>query len=342
MASIPSRGAVALACLFAGVPAAQAAGYHLVDLGDAPLIASPAINSRGEVAGTTPDGHAGVYANGAWVARAKGRASSTAESIDKAGDAVGEIFNAGGGSPMYYPHGNKAGTAISLPDGALYGIAEGISPDGSTVVGTYSDPQNPYFKHCFRWTPGAAVATDLGFVDPYRSCEAHGVNDAGEIVGTLDTTAKNGRVSFTYVDGAFDIVDKSGKTILQAVNAKGQASGTTYPAGTAQTSAAYWNGKTLRDVGAGNGLNLWAGPAINGHGDIVGQGTTATSRTMVLRTGGQLLDLVPLIVDDISGWDFNAFGMPTGINDSGTIVGYAYSPTDSSLHTILLVPVAGK
>ena len=342
MTSIPSRGAVALACLFVGLPAAQAAGYHLVDLGTVPLVTVPAINARGDVAGTTPDGHAGVYTNGAWVAKSKGRATSTALAIDKAGDAVGEVLDTVGRTLMYYPHGNKPAVAIPLPNGGVYGTWVSISPDGTSVVGTYVDPQNASLSRCFLWTPDAAVATDIGLLAPYRSCTARGINDAGEIVGTLDTLAKNGRVSFTYSDGSFAIVPKSGRTVLQAVNAKGRASGTMYPEGTSQTTAAYWNGTTLRDVGAGDGLTMWVGTAINVHGDIVGQGTTATSTTMVLRTGGQLVDLVPLIVDDVSGWNFGALSVPTGINDAGTIVGYALSEADGNLHTITLVPVAAK
>jgi hypothetical protein len=63
------------------------------------------------------------------------------------------------------------------------------------------------------------------------------------------------------------------------------------------------------------------GAAINDKDDIVGWGAKADSITIMLYSGGTLVDLVPLI-DNAEHWDFSSGGT-TGINDRGEISGVA-------------------
>ena len=349
MTTIPSRGAVALACLFAGLPAAQAASYHLVDLGESSQVY--AINAKGEVAGaipgSSPDGVAAIYANGGWTTKGDATHRSVAYGIDRAGNAVGEKWGGQKNTTlMYYPRG-KQDVAIPLPNGALYGESlygeylspGGISPDGTTVVGTFIDPLSSGTDQCFTWTPGAATSTALAIPAPYVGCQAYGVNDAGEIVGSL-RNVENG-VPFVYSGGVFTTFPQEQAGVLLAVNAKGHASGTS----AINDEAMQWNGKTLRDIGARRGAVIMkTGNAINDHDDVVGSGFSFPNYTMVLRTGGQVVDLVPLI-DDTTGWNFSDWGTPTGINDDGTILGWGAKDDGAGHwvpHAFLLTPIVVK
>src|SRR5436305_376529 len=74
---------------------------------------------------------------------------------------------------------------IPMPAGALYEAPQGISPDGTRVVGTFVDGVSSQ-KRCFQWHPGDAAVVDLGLPPGQQGCEGFAVNDAGEIVGQLE------------------------------------------------------------------------------------------------------------------------------------------------------------
>lgn len=333
-----------LACTLGSLPAAQATThYHFVDLGGQ----ARAVNAKGEVAGQAPDGGPGLYADGTWKSKPDHHHYGVAYGIDAAGNMIGEVHRGKHDGRilelMYYPHGQKKGVDIPLPNGSTSGDAVyndvspgGISPDGLHVVGTFVDAV-ARISHCFVWTPGAATSMDIGLPAGFDACDAEGVNDAGEIVGQLWSEA-SGFSAFTYGADGFHLVGPTGiggSADLSAINAAGHATG--YIGGL----AAFWNGKTLSAIPASGGLQMGSGTAINKHDVIVGWGSNATSSTTLIYSGGVLRDLVPMI-DDTTGWSFAFGGSAMGINDDGTIVGLAFHDNGngtSSERGYMLVPL---
>jgi hypothetical protein len=337
------RGAFALACALAA-SAAGATTYRLVDLGAD--TAAYAVNHLGEVAGDSPTGHAAFYTNGAWKDKRDRHHGSRATAIDRAGNLAGIEWDTHHMAyPMYYPRGTK-NYGIPLPGGSLFSEGSGanfsplgMSPDGSKVVGTYNAQQFDDLPRCFAWTPGDAVATDLGIVPGgYEICHANAVNDNGVVVGQLWGT-NTGFAAFVWSNGSFRLVGPVGHDhdpVLAAVNAKGHATGNLSDAG-----AVYWNGTRFSNIAPSGSLEMDGGTAIDDHDNIVGWGANGDTMTILMYTGGQLIDLVPLI-DNSTGWDFTA-GSPTGLANDGTIVGYAFFDDGSGLeheHGYILVPDA--
>jgi uncharacterized membrane protein len=334
------QSALALACAIAASPAG-ATTYHLVDLGENSV--AYAINRKGEIAGESPAGHAAFYTDGAWREKRDRQHASRAFAIDHAANLAGIEWDGHRNAyPMYYPRG-QGRQGIPLPGGSVYEAGTvgnvaplGISPDGTKVVGSYKAAQDGNLGHCFSWAPGDAVATDLGMQAGYQICNACAVNDDGIVVGQLWGT-DTGFAAFVYSGGTFRLVGPTGlqhDPELTAVNAKGHATGDISFA-----QAVYWNGRKFATISPSGPLNMVAGTAIDDHDNIVGWGWNGNALTVLMYTGGELVDLVPLI-DNVAGWDFSN-GLPTGISEAGTIVGYALFDDGSGLehtHGYMLVP----
>jgi uncharacterized membrane protein len=301
--------ALALVSALSALPA-MAATYHLVDLG----LDSTAqdINRKGEVAGKSPDKHAGGFVNDGWETRRDRHHGSEATTVDNAGNLAGYEYDGQRGMhAMYYPRGGK-GYRIPLPGGGEYGSDVVLSPDGRNVVGTFWDAED--HSHCFSWHPGDAVATDIGLPPGgYTSCSVTDVNDAGEITGLV----ANSLTGFIYKDAQFQLLDSFS---LASLNKKGHAAGTNE-----NSEAVFWNGKRAIVIPPTDSLEMVIGNAINDQDDIVGYGyTTASTISPLLYTGGTLVELVPLI-DNAEDWSFSgAVPRVTGINDRGEITGNAY------------------
>ncbi|MGL5167813.1 MAG: autotransporter domain-containing protein [Afipia sp.] len=95
--------------------------------------------------------------------------------------------------------------AIPMPAGGMFGSASAISADGSTVVGSYIDPNSSMFA--FRWT-GSGAAGDLGYLGAVTSGTfATAVNaDGSVVVGTSGNrafrwTQATGMVGLPYLPG---------------------------------------------------------------------------------------------------------------------------------------------
>jgi len=333
MSTTLPAGALALAAIVAAVPAAAATSYHLVDLG--PSSQALDINRKGEIAGSSPDGPAGLWTHGEWRVKNDTKKGSLALAIDDKGDMVGNEWHKGRiVHLMYYPRGFKD-YEIPLPGGANYGWSInppeiGMSPDGTQVAGTFMDPGSRQ-HHCFLWHPGDAVATDIGLpAGGFSRCAAWDVNDAGEIVGQLwgtDTIF----AAFVYRDGEFRIVGPQGWSggELRAVNRKGHAVGD-------NGTPWFWNGRHLRTIPKDGDLEMDYPTALNERDEIVGWG----SSQVVLYSNGVLVDVVPLI-DDRTHWEFRFGGGATGINEKGEISGWTYYDDGSGTESprgYILVP----
>jgi hypothetical protein len=332
------RGAFALACALVA-SSAGAATYRVVDLGEDSE--AFAVNRKGEIAGESPAGHAALYVDGAWIDKNDSHHGSRAFAIDRAGDMAGiEWDGQHFMHPMYYPHGLK-GYGIPLPGGSVYSgggtlsdTLMGMSSDGTKIVGTYIAEQAGGQGHCFEWSPGDAIATDLGLPDGYDVCYAYGVNDNGVVVGQLWSVAA-GSTAFVYSGGSFTTVGPANRdAALTAINARGHATGTI-----ANANAVRWNGSTFRKIAPSGTLHMYAGTAIDSHDNIAGWGPNGSGLTLLLYSGGTLVDLVPLI-DNAAGWDFDG-ARPTGLSDDGSIVGFALFDDGGGLehvHGFMLVP----
>jgi uncharacterized membrane protein len=322
-------GTAALAALLV----AQAAGattYHVVNLG--PGSDAAAMNRKGDIAGELSSQTA-LYARGAWHARNDLGHGSRATAIDDMGDMVGFEYHGGHRNPfpipMYYPRGGRD-YAIPLPAGAdpagPENLGNGISPDGTQVVGTYRNQASG--QHCFVWHPGDASAIDLAPPPGYSSCLAAAINDAGVIVGQVDNTA------FVYEDGQFQPVGLGGIGVLRVVNGKGHA------VGEIMDWPVHWDGHHLRRIRGTGALQMNKATAINDRDEIVGNGGDGSYSTLLMYADGVIVDLVPLI-DNPAGWNFAGAPGPTGINERGEISGSAGYDDGSGLQGVmgyLLVP----
>lgn len=326
--------AAAIAAAFSTLPA-LATTYHLVDLGAD--TSAHGVNPKNHVAGSS-GGHAALYQNGAWHAYKDRKHGSVAVGLDRANDMVGEEFDGKHGVHlMYYPHATTQGQGIPLPGGNVYGehwnlSPGGISPDGSQVTGTFEDDQAGGNWHCFQWSPGEQVATDIGLPAGYDICEAYGINKSGEIVGQV-WSESTGFSAFVYRNGAFSLVGPHGNSDdvhLAAVNATGHATGDD-----AAAAAVFWDGTNLTVIPQQGVLKMYAGVAMNLYDQVVGWGSDNGQGTIMMYSGGTLIDLVPLI-DNPQGWDFTTSSSATGINDAGVIVGNAY--VGGTPHAFMLIP----
>lgn len=240
-------------------------------------------------------------------------------------------------APTYYPRGAVQGIAIPLPDGADFGRAYadhdlqaiGLSPDGTEVAGAFWTAASHH--HCYQWHPGDALATDIGLPEGFDDCWAWDVNDAGQVVGSVN--GPDGSAAFVFQDGAFTLVNSPSVNggQLRAVNRAGHA------AGTYGFQAAYWNGQRFKAIPASDNLYMQFANAINDRDDIVGSGASG----IVMFKDGALVDVVPLIVD-AGDWNFEVGGQPAGIDDHGDISGTAVVSLGRgryAIHGYLLVPL---
>lgn len=165
---------------------------------------------------------------------------------------------------------------------------------------------------------------------------AYAVNDAGDVVGLLETMAPlahaflfNGQ---TLVDlGTLDDEPHS-VSIAYGINAHQQIVGSAWVNGNSSQRAFLYENGAMTDIGTLAGGYAGAN-AINNLGEIIGYSDTSM---FVYRDGG-MIDLNRAIDKDSGGiwpgiWDVSA------INDRGQIVGTAYFG-GSGAHACLLTPI---
>jgi probable HAF family extracellular repeat protein len=328
----------ALACLAAACGASLAAhaapSYHLVDLGAG--TAASGINNHGTVSGAS-GGVAAVWHDGAWHLRPQGTGLAD---IDDQGELVGTatIGPDGKPRPAYWP---KDGAPVEVVTAFQPKQTHPIAVAAGQVAGYGSAADGAY--HCFAWTP-AGGAVDFASAASQGWCVATDINDAGQVTG--NTTPAGGAYTnaFVWQDGVMSFLGTlpGGRTSYGlAINRKGHVAVTSerlMASGEIHDHAALWNGSRLVDLG-----ELYTGgssqpSAMNDHDDVVGRATNhhGSVATLFLYSGGQMLDLLPLI-DDAAGWQFNE---PAGIADDGTIVGTGSVGAVS--HGYMLVPLTAS
>jgi len=177
------------------------------------------INSSGQVAGTTTNIQAVIYANGSVTQLGTlGGSTSTAHAINDSGNVVGEadtgsvdIF----GTPVSHAFLYSNGVMKDLGSlGGTYCSAGAISPDASVITGTGwtvpYQPGGPNTHHAFVYTN--SIMRDLGTFGGANS-GGGGVNSRGQFVGYAET-AGGAAHAFLYQNNAMidlnNLIDSSG------------------------------------------------------------------------------------------------------------------------------------
>lgn len=188
------------------------------------------INDHGQVVGSSgkrdedfaQDGHAFLYENGRMADLGTlGGAFSRAEAISPSGLIVGSSATASGGVHAFiYEHGSMRDLGTL---GGNYSAACAINTSG-LIAGESTTASGE--EHAFTYEKGKM--RDLGTCKDFKSFEVTGMNDAGEIVGTMSANAKT-QVSHAYYckDGEFHDLGIPGalSCTVEAVNNAGDIVG---------------------------------------------------------------------------------------------------------------------
>lgn len=304
--------------------------YSITDLGTLGGVSSEAagVNRFGEVVGSSATAagvsHAFLYRNGQMfdLGTLPGGTNSYGVAINDNGVVVGHS-----GINQYGPQFQEFTQGFIWQDGmralgALYcpcsfnvrhgtSRAFALSNTGRIVGDSRVSRQN--FMHAFVWEANAM--RDLGGeIEGATDSAAHGINDAGEVVGTI-----NGR-AFLARGGAgqdLGVLPGHAASSARAVNDIGQVVGESVTAdGIAH--AFLWDSGTMRNLGTLPGDVASEARAINITGHIVGRSGVAdfSNSRAVLWQNGSAIVLNSLVTTP--GWVLTS---ATGINDVRQIVG---------------------
>jgi probable HAF family extracellular repeat protein len=329
--------------------------YRIEDLG---ALSEPAfrteayaINSRGEVAGSTgvlaaPPNIGGLRAFW-WVDGAMRNLgllnspnsfydASFARDLNDAGQVVGnsEWGSVGIGRAVRWTEGmpEDLGTL-----GGLWSSAAGINGAGQVTGDAEVAPSQ---LHAFLWTDG--TMRDLGTLGGSRSSGA-AINDAVQVVGSSLLPGDRVMHAFRWSKGVMQDLGTFGGTqsAAFAINARGQVVGwATLPArageGLERAHAFRWTKGQMQDLGTMDGLFSRAS-AINNVGDVVGYTWKGGfgARPFFYSEATGMVDLTFRIGPD-RDW---ALEDARDINDAGRIVGWGSHHGER--RAFRLTPIAG-
>ena len=262
--------------------------------------------------------------------------ASYGTAIDGAGDIVGYFLNASSlYNGLYIPNGPDA-TLMPIT-GDLHSYAEGISPDGTRIVG-YSTSSSSV-SHATTWTPSQTTGTDFGSLGGANSY-AFGVNDTGQVVGKSQNSSGVYHAFATdfpaqinpQTDDLGSQAGSSGDSLANAINGFNQIVGMTkttsgpekpfYKNGKADTS---WRLPVMTTPF--NTGDFGAALAVNDRGQMVGYANTnaqgTSYRAFIWIPNNPFFGLKDLNLfltgSQTSQW---VLVQATGINDAGRIVGH--------------------
>jgi probable HAF family extracellular repeat protein len=322
--SLAGLGAVALIVGSLGATVAQAARYHIVDLGT--KYDPTDMNDRGELSGNIEDQDRGViFQRGHWrLLPVHYGGPSEAMAINSGGD-VGGLD---AGSPGFWPRGG-AFTPLSLPPDADGGGYVSDLSDQQVIVGFYQTTQG---FACFRWS-AADGGVNLGLMGKGDYCWASAINAAGQIVGYGDTEPGGVAHAFLYENGVFrDLGTLDGSnTYATDVNRRGHVAGWT-----ASSTSFLWKDGQMIDLRAGTPYAMVDAERLNDRDEVVGAALDAFGVLhAVLFADGHVTDL-ETEVDALHDWQlYDAFV----INNLGEIVGWGYRTNEQRDHNFMLVPI---
>jgi uncharacterized membrane protein len=233
-------------------------------------------------------------------------AADSANGINDAGKVVG-VINLGGTHYAGFVAGGGSFQMLSFP-GSISTWAAGINDSGD-IVGDYFEPDGGLRE--FLYSGGS-----YRNIIPFRAvATANGINDRGQIVGSLDQSG------FLYDGGALTTLMAPGalSTSPEGVNNAGVIVGGYLPPGATMSHGFVYSGGafTTLDFPGSIGTSI---AGINNLGQMVGNYSAYDAQNRI-QTSGFLY----------SGGVFTAIDVPggggtylNGINDSGVIVGFTF------------------
>ena len=180
-----------------------------------------------------------------------------------------------------------------------------------------------------RWD-GTAI-TDLEPLGGTAWSQAWGINDAGQAVGNADIDNGAAYHAMLYSGATITDLGTLGGTNsdAHAINEAGQIVGWSLLADDETHHAVLWNGTNLTDLAALGGTGTFSSAEdINNFGQIAGYSEIAIgSSHATLWDGASLIDLNDFLPKNLAdaGW---VLTQGKGINDDGTIVGWAQNGSD--------------
>ncbi|HEX4425720.1 MAG TPA: hypothetical protein VH079_10000 [Terriglobales bacterium] len=182
----------------------------------------------------------------------------------------------------------------------------GINSQGQ-IVGGSGHPHGSD-THAFLWTKKGGMK-DLGFLSGGDYSVAMAINDAGQVVGTSNSTNGIHGFLWTNADGLTQLPSLQGtdNSSAYAIDQSGQI------AGASGSHAALWMGNSIKDLGALGGT--WSeAHGLNNAGQVVGVADTPSgSRAFLWADGSGMKDL-GVLPDDSSS-------RANHISDQGEVVG---------------------
>lgn len=165
-------------------------------------------------------------------------------------------------------------------------------------------------ERAFLYSQGKRVV--LGTLPGGYGCAASGINAAGQVVGSADSS--NGARAFLYSNGKMiDLGTLGGRQSFgYAINAKGEVAGLAKVASGDDHAFLYRDGKMI-DLGTLGGRRSW-GMFITDSGLVVGDAETADGKEHAfVYENGRMIDLGAL--------PGALYSSPKGVNASGQVVG---------------------
>jgi probable HAF family extracellular repeat protein len=262
--------------------------------------------------------------------------SSYAQSINNNGQVVGysQASNSAPGETILHATMWNGGTITDLGTlGGIHSFATSINAVGQIAGWSYIAGNSAY--HATVWSGNTVI--DLGTLRG-TSSSASDINNTGQVVGTITTNLNEGSHAALWDGTAITDLGTLGGTISGAhgINDSGQIVGYSFISGDLVRHATIWNSGTIADLGAIVGFPNSYAMEINNNGKVVGFSANDdySDFRAVIWDGNNAVDLNSLV--STSGW---TLGFAYAINDSGQIVGEAYSGSPSGpVHAFLLTP----
>ncbi|HUQ70401.1 MAG TPA: hypothetical protein VM165_12800 [Planctomycetaceae bacterium] len=312
-------------------------GYLITDLGTfgGPTAEANAINNAGQIAGsanTASDVHAFLWNNG--VLTDLGLPGSNAVALSSDGRAVGSYFPPDATATHAFLYQNGAPVDLGFLPGFLKGnSAVGVNKFAQVVGNGTSGSGYSRVVHPYSWQSG--TYTDL--TDVLGKATVSGINDAGEIVGTMTLPDGGGNSGFILHNGQVTLIGSLGLSTSagKAINANGDVAGYSAVTDGGYHAVLFHNG-SLTDLGTTPSADSF-GVGLNNVGQVVGYLQAGYGQHAFVYGAGGIQDVNDLI-DSQSGW---LLIEAAGIDDAGRIIGsgnfqgnqraYLATPTDQPL-----------
>jgi probable HAF family extracellular repeat protein len=342
--------------LFAAAVLAQQQ-YTVVDLGTlGGETASPfGINNNGQVVGTSSTSgtaqssrrafrlNSGVMQN---LGTVNGGPVSDGIGINDTGQVVGRTsVNPGDDRSFAFLYSGGVMQNLGALPSDVQSAALSINKSGTIVgVSEHNGSSNIFvyipFYRGFLYSGG--IMQDLSALVGGVPTRANGINDAGQVVGSLNTAASGcGEEHAFFLSGPtmLDLGTLPGKACSSgiAINDFGWVVGVSAASDMSLPRLFLYKGSGLQDLGSLGPERNGRPWDINNAGQIVGSFSINSQNSYAfLYSDGRFTDLNTVIPPGL-GWNLQT---ATGINDSGQIVCIGFRPNSFDSHAFLLTPTA--